>query len=511
MRKRIVRTVPALLGFVLAAGCAVNPVTGQRELSLLSTADEIAIGQSQYRPQQQIGGGQYKVDPGVAEYVASVGRRVAAASDRDLPYEFVVVNDGTPNAWALPGGKIGVHRGLLVELENEAELAALLGHEVVHAAAKHGANRLQRNALFGLAGLGVALAVDDSKHARAIVGATQVGLGMASLKYGRDAERQSDYYGMKYMHAAGYDTAAAVTLQEKFVALSEGRRSSWLQGLFASHPPSPERVANNRAALAEFPPGGEVGGARYRAHVATLLEDRRAYELADEARANNGQNTTRAMRLIDQAISLQPREALFHGIRGDILATQARHGDAVRAYNAAIELDPDYYAHYLGRGLSRDTLGQPRLARGDLERSNSLLPTHFASYKLGGYALAEGQRVEAKRLFEAASGAYGDLGTAAREAFARLDIRDAPRRYLKVEPAFEDGQVVVEVSNGSGYPLADIVVRVRVEINGESAYRRLSLRRLDSGYYDVMESGIYYRSDDDVKAEALVLEAAPGW
>ncbi|MYD98126.1 MAG: M48 family metalloprotease, partial [Gammaproteobacteria bacterium] len=154
MRKRIVRTVPALLGFVLAAGCAVNPVTGQRELSLLSTADEIAIGQRQYRPQQQIGGGQYKVDPGVAEYVASVGRRVAAASDRDLPYEFVVVNDGTPNAWALPGGKIGVHRGLLVELENEAELAALLGHEVVHAAAKHGANRLQRNALFGLAGLG---------------------------------------------------------------------------------------------------------------------------------------------------------------------------------------------------------------------------------------------------------------------------------------------------------------------------------------------------------------------
>ena len=71
--------------------------------------------------------------------------------------------------------------------------------------------------------------------------------------------------------------------------------------------------------------------------------------------------------------------------------------------------------------------------------------------------------------------------------------------------------MVVEVSNGSGYPLADIVVRVRVEINGESAYRRLSLRRLDSGYYDVMESGIYYRSDDDVKAEALVLEAAPGW
>ena len=511
MHRRIARIVAALVGFVLAAGCAVNPVTGQRELSLLTTADEIAIGQDQYRPVQQASGGAYKVDPEVTDYVASVGERVAAVSDRALPYEFVVVNDGTPNAWALPGGKIGIHRGLLVELENEAELAALLGHEVVHAAAKHSANQMQRNLLFGLAGLGVGLAVDDSKHARSIVGATQLGLQLASLKYGRDDERESDYYGMKYMHAAGYDTSAAVTLQEKFVALSEGRQSSWLEGLLASHPPSPERVANNRAALAEFPPGGEVGGTRYRAHMATLLEDRRAYELADEARKNNGQNTARALQLIDQAIDQQPREALFHGIKGDILATQGRHGDAVRAYDAAIQRDPDYFGHYLGRGLSRDAQGQRRMARDDLARSNSLLPTPFVTYKLGGYALADGQRVEAKRLFESASRASGDLGTAAREAYARLDIEDAPGKYVEAEPFFEEGQVVVEVTNGSGYPIANIVVRVHVEINGEGAYRRLSLNRLDSGYYDVLESGIYYRADDDVEAESRVLEAAPGW
>lgn len=217
------------------------------------------------------------------------------------------------------------------------------------------------------------------------------------------------------------------------------------------------------------------------------------------------------MRLIDQAIARQPRESLFYGVRGDILASQGRHSDAVRSYDDAIERNPDYFGHYLGRGLSRDTLGYRRMARADFAASNGLLPTPFASYKLGSYALADGQRVEAKRLFEAASQASGDVGTAARTAFVGLDVEDAPWKYLKAKPLFEDGQVVVEVSNTSGYDVADIVVRVHVEINGESVYRRLGLGGLATGYYDVLASGIYYRAEDQVEAEVLVLKAAPGW
>ena len=108
------------------AGCAVNPVTGKNELALVSESSEISIGTKQYLPSRQMQGGDYNTVPEIATYVKRVGQKLAAVSDRQLPYEFNVINDSTPNAWALPGGKIVINRGLLVELNSEAELAAPL-------------------------------------------------------------------------------------------------------------------------------------------------------------------------------------------------------------------------------------------------------------------------------------------------------------------------------------------------------------------------------------------------
>ena len=131
-----------LFGFVVflvetvLAGCSKNPVTGKKEFAPYSTADESVLGNQHYRPLQQAQGGRFGMDPCLAAYVRQVGRRVAAVSHRKmLPYEFVVLNNSTPNAWALPGGKIGVNRGLLPEMGNEAGRAAVLSHEVSHAAA----------------------------------------------------------------------------------------------------------------------------------------------------------------------------------------------------------------------------------------------------------------------------------------------------------------------------------------------------------------------------------------
>ena len=143
---------------------------------------------------------------------------------------------------------------------------------------------MQRGLLSQLVVLVASIALDGSDYANYVLGASSLGLFFVDQTCSRDAERDADRCDMKYMHAAGYDTAAAVTLQEKFVALAEDREGAWLEGLFASHPASTGRVENNRAAPAEFPAGGIRERATYEECLAYLRTHREAYEEADRAR-----------------------------------------------------------------------------------------------------------------------------------------------------------------------------------------------------------------------------------
>ena len=224
----------------------------------------------------------------VTNYVRQVGNKLAAVADRKLPYEFVVINSSELNAWALPGGKLAINRGLLVELKNEAELAAVLGHEIVHAAARHGAQQMEQGQLLqigaAIASIGAA-AYGGSALGEMVGQGSMLGAQLVSAKFGRDDELEADLYGMRYMKAAGYDLQAAVALQELFVRkFSSGQEQDWMTGLFASHPPSPERVEANKRTMAELGgPGGDLGADRYRAGIANLLKDAPAYAKYDQA------------------------------------------------------------------------------------------------------------------------------------------------------------------------------------------------------------------------------------
>ncbi len=461
LRKLIVCVV---LGIAVVSGCAINPVTGKRELGLVPESTELSIGQEQYFPSRQMQGGDYTAVPAINAYVSEVGQRLAAVSDRPLPYEFTVINDSTPNAWALPGGKIAINRGLLTELNSEAELAAVLSHEIVHAAARHSAQGMERGILMQGAVLAVGLASQNSEYAGMAVGGATLGAGLITHKYSRDAERESDYYGMLYMARAGYDPRAAVDLQETFVRLSEGRSSNWLSGLFASHPPSQERVDANRQTAATLGAGGEIGRDRYQQQIAPLIRAKEAYEAHDQGRKalEEGQ-VERALQLAEKALEAEPREALFHALRGDVRFKQGRYQEAVTNYDRAVERDKRYFHYYLQRGLAFQQLGQRDRAVADLELSAKLLPTAPALNALGKASLAQGNRAQAKQYFAAAAQSQSQIGKEAAAALARLDLPDNPQQYLQVRLGLDRrNYLLAEVVNSTALTVTDVALVVQV-------------------------------------------------
>ncbi|MBS0612987.1 MAG: M48 family metalloprotease [Proteobacteria bacterium] len=423
--RRFALAVP--LAAALLVGCGVNPVTGRQELQFVSENEELQLGQQNYGPNRQAEGGDFGVDPALTQYVREVGQKLAAVADRKLPYEFTVVNNSVPNAWALPGGKIAVNRGLLPQLRNEAELAAVLGHEIVHAAARHGAKAQERGTLLqaGMAAAQIGVAVAGANGGLTDLALQGAGAGaqMVQMKYGRDQELEADHYGMVYMKRAGYDLGAAVSLQQTFVRLAQGHNQSWLEGLFASHPPSAERVERNQATLQELGGGkGEVGAERFAARTASLRKMQPAYDKYDQAMAAAGKKDfATARRLAGEAAQMLPREARFSQLQGDLAMAQKQPSEALGFYQKAIDLDGSYFGSYLGGGVAQYKLGNRAKAEEWLKKSANLLPTASAVYYLGSIAKERGDVAGARQLFQAVAGAQNEYGQMATAELTRLD------------------------------------------------------------------------------------------
>jgi len=453
----------SLILFFWLTGCAANPVTGKNELVLVPKSTEINLGNEQYLPSRQMQGGDYKTEPQIATYIRRVGLKLAAVSDRQLPYEFNVINDSTPNAWALPGGKIVINRGLLVELNSEAELAAVLGHEIVHAAARHGAKRMERGILLQGMIIATGIASSNSEYSRFAVGGVGIVSQLLTHKYSRNAEFEADLYGMHYMSRAGYDPRAAIVLQQTFVRLAEERNPNWLNGLFASHPPSPERVAANRVTAAGLPQGGDIGRDRYQQAIAPLLRDREAYKEFDQGcKALSSGDNEQALTLAQKALKIQPHEALFHSLRGDVRLKQQRYRDAITNYNRALKYNDEYFHFYLQRGLARLKLKKTALAQADLEKSITLLPTAPALNALGNLSLDQGDHSKAKKYFMVAASSKSEAGQAASLALIRLDLPDNPHKYLQLELSRDrSNYLLAQITNRTEHSVEDVVFMIQ--------------------------------------------------
>jgi len=255
------RTAAALaLGLLMAAaaGCQTNAATGQKFFTTLSPAQEAAIGAEAAPGLTEQFGGKVASAP-LQQYVTNIGLRLAKETESYFPtleWEFTLLDSPVINAFALPGGKVFISRGLAEKLTSEAQMAGVLGHEVGHVSAQHTARRIGQATLFnvGIAAAGIAVGLSDSdsdvrKVGQFAVPALAVGGNLVILKFGRDEEAQADYLGMRYMSKLGYDPKAQLEVMEILKAASGagGGSPEWM----STHPLPQTRIDRIRALLNE--------------------------------------------------------------------------------------------------------------------------------------------------------------------------------------------------------------------------------------------------------------------
>ncbi len=238
------------------AGCAINPVTGEHQLMLLSEQEESQLGQATDQSVIE----QYGLyeNAGLHNYMKSLGLSMGRNSHRpNLNWQFKVMDSPVVNAFAAPGGYIYVTRGLMAAVNDEAELAGVLGHEIGHVTARHSAQQYSKKMLANIGlGLGQSLMGDYGEALNPIM---EAGAGLLFLKFSRDDEREADALGVEYATRAGYDAGRMadffITLQRQSVA--EGSKGARLPDFFSTHPNPVNREADVRRAAqnwqAKFP------------------------------------------------------------------------------------------------------------------------------------------------------------------------------------------------------------------------------------------------------------------
>jgi len=253
MNRRTPFVLVALSCLIGLSACTLNPATGERQLTLISEAQEMAIGK-QAEPQVLATFGEYP-DEEWQTYVNDLGQELAAASERPhLDWAFHVLDDPLVNAFAYPGGYIYITRGILSHFGSEAELVSVLGHEIGHVTARHSVEQMSQQQLAQL-GLGVAAAA--SEDFRPFAGYAAAGLQLLFLKFGRDDERQADDLGLRYMSGGGYDPNEMPNVFRTFQRMH--REGPQIPDWQSTHPDPGDRVGRIESQIAQMPPERQQG------------------------------------------------------------------------------------------------------------------------------------------------------------------------------------------------------------------------------------------------------------
>jgi predicted Zn-dependent protease len=382
-----------LLFFIIIAACAINPVTGERELMLVSEQQELQLGMSASTSANWEFGGHYK-DPALESYLGDIVRRLWAVSERSqLPFEFHIQNSSVPNAFALPG-YVAITRGLLSGMKNEAQFAAVMGHEIGHVMARHTAQRLSRMQLQQL-GLAIgASALEGTSGRDTLLTLGSIGSSLLLLKYDRSQELQADRLGVRYMSAAGYDPYEALSAHEVLERAVDdylarlGRspgEDTFIARLLSTHPRKEVRLSEIRSMIDMLPPYSINGDGKFSQIFISKTEDirriNRYYEQYDRAELYYNEGKFKeAEESITRALELSRSQAPFHNLLGFIKLQQKNYSEAEQSFHTALSLDPQYQPSVYGFGLLRLFEGKYDRAIKAFTDSLKLYPDHAGSH-----------------------------------------------------------------------------------------------------------------------------------
>lgn len=406
MSRRDFLAVSSMAAAGWIAGCAANPVTGKRQLMLVSEEEEIRLDRqsSPFQISSDYGPAQ---DNGLQGYVREVGRQLAGRTHRThMPYSFSVVNAVYVNAYAFPGGTVACTRGILLSLDNEAELAALLSHELGHVNARHTASAMSRGkltqALIGGASAVAGLAGSGVGQVASSLG--MVGAGALLARYSRDNEREADALGMEYMVRTGYGPQGMIGLMDMLRGLSKNKPGA-IELMFSTHPMSEERhqaaLANSRTRYASVQ-GLLLNRERYMDHTAGLRSTKGAVEALQKGEQQMGREKFgEAETHFHQALGLAPEDYAGLALMGTCQIFQKKFGEAVRFLDQAKAAYPQEAQAYFLSGFARLQTKEFSGAYQDFSANERLLPGNPTVIFFKGFAQENmGNRPDASQEYQ---------------------------------------------------------------------------------------------------------------
>jgi len=366
-RRDFLWLLPALGAAPWLQGCATDPVTGKQSFVMIDKDQEIALDKK-HSPHQFSEDYGVTQDPQLNQYVASVGRQMASGTHRpDMPYAFSAVNANYVNAYAFPGGSIACTRGILLELESEDQLAALLGHELGHVNARHFAEAQAKGTLVDLAVAGVSIAASSKNPEYGQIAQLVGGIGGGALlaKYSRDNEREADALGMEYMSRSGYNPDGMADLMTMLNAQSKHKPNA-LELMFSTHPMSAERVENTRKSL-KSPAYAEAS---------KRVKQRERY-----------MDRTSRLRALKPVIGEEQQAEAMLG--------KKEYDKAEGHLKTALNKAPDDYAGLVLMAKTQLAMKRPNEAEPYLERARAIYPTEAQAQHLTGVSKLQLRQPEA--------------------------------------------------------------------------------------------------------------------